>query len=103
MVYCKRILILFFIFITLFCSFSFSAQVVQNTEIVNGQSVQYDNNYLTIRQMQIDVQDAFINYLFARSREDFNDVKNFAQVILNLMLSSKSNSTTYFYVSGGRS
>ena len=92
MVYCKRILILFFIFITLFCSFSFSAQVVQNTEIVNGQSVQYDNNYLTIRQMEIDTQDAFINYLFARSRENYNDVKNFAVLILNSLLSNRSSS-----------
>ena len=95
MVYCKRILILFFIFITLFCSISFSAQIVQPNENMNGQAVQYDNTYLTLNKMQLDVQNSAIAKLYTLYRANPSSTLNFLNQLYNEL---SGNYQKYIYV-----
>ena len=65
MVYCRRILVILFIFLFIFTSVCFGATIVNPTDVQQGIGVQYDNAYLTLYNMQYNTQTEFINYCYA--------------------------------------
>ena len=69
MVYCRRILFIFFIFFFVLSSVCFGATVVNPTDVQEGVAVQYDNAYLTLYNMQYNTQTEFINYCYAHFDE----------------------------------
>lgn len=69
MVYCRRILVIFFIFFFVLSSVCFGATVVNPTDVQEGVAVQYDNSYLTLYNMQYNTQTEFINYCYSHYKE----------------------------------